>query len=43
MTAQGMRPVPVLWHEMLVKNIGPQYVGRLNISSQRSNSNVSDK
>lgn len=31
-----MRPVPVLWHEMLVKNIGPQYVDRLNIRSQHS-------
>jgi hypothetical protein len=38
-----MRPVPVLWHEMSVKYIGPKYVDPLNIRSQHSHSNLSDK
>jgi len=35
-----MRLVPILWHEMSVKNTSPTYTGRQNIRSQHSHSNV---
>ena len=38
-----MKPEPVLWHEMSVKNTSPKYIVRQNIRSCKSHSNVSDQ